>query len=65
MKLGTNLDVSNIRYTSKYLTTFDKEKKNSPNAKTLINKMKSSYPNAELSIALDIGSKVHKGEMKW
>ena len=31
----------------------------------LIDAMKKAYPQAGLSIALDIGAKVNKGEMKW
>lgn len=65
MKIGTELDVRNISYTRKYLTTFEQVKKHSPDAKALISKMTSLYPEAELSIALDIGAKVHQGEMKW
>lgn len=65
MKLGTKLDGSSIGYTSKYLMTFEKLKNNSQNAQALINKMALSYPKAQLPIALDIGAKVHKGEMKW
>jgi len=30
-----------------------------------IDAMKKAYPNAGLGIALDIGAKVNKGEMKW
>jgi hypothetical protein len=31
----------------------------------LIEAMKRVYPEAGLGIALDIGAKVNKGEMKW
>lgn len=65
MKQGTKLDVSNIRYTSTYLTTFEQEKNNSSDAKTLINKMSASFPDAQFPLSLNIGAKVHKGEMKW
>jgi len=65
MKLNTKLDASNISYTHQYLTTFEREKKNSPDANALINKIKLLYPQAQLPLALDIGAKVHKGEMKW
>jgi len=27
--------------------------------------MKAAYPDAGLAVALDIGAKVNKGEMKW
>lgn len=65
MKLGTKLDANNISYTSQYLIAFEQEKNKSKDANSLINNMKLLYPNAELPIALDIGAKVHKGEMKW
>mgnify|MGYP003503011952 CR=1 FL=1 len=35
------------------------------NAAALIEAMKTAYPNAGLMVALDIGAKVNKGEMKW
>jgi hypothetical protein len=31
----------------------------------LIEAMKKAYPSAALGVALDIGAKVNKGEMKW
>jgi len=31
----------------------------------LIDAMKAAYPDAGLFVALDIGAKVNKGEMKW
>lgn len=65
MKLGTKLDANNISYTSQYLTTFEQEKNKSKDANSLIKNMKQLYPDAKLPIALDIGAKVHKGEMKW
>lgn len=65
MKQGSELDAGNIRYTIKYLSTFEQAKENSTDANTLIHKMKHSYPHAQLPVALDIGAKVHMGEMKW
>lgn len=35
------------------------------NAAALIDAMKAAYPNAGLMVALGIGAKVNKGEMKW
>ena len=35
------------------------------NAAALVEAMKSAYPTAGLPIALEIGAKVNKGEMKW
>jgi glyoxylase-like metal-dependent hydrolase (beta-lactamase superfamily II) len=65
MKKGTKLDASNLHYTSTYLTTFEQAKKNSSDSKSLINKMNASYPDAQFPLSLNIGAKVHKGEMKW
>ena len=65
MKKGTKLDASNLQYTSTYLSTFEQAKKNSADSKGLINKMNVSYPDAQFPLSLNIGAKVHKGEMKW
>jgi glyoxylase-like metal-dependent hydrolase (beta-lactamase superfamily II) len=65
MAAGAALDVSAIRHTREYLQRFESE---TPKAKTgaeLIEAMKKAYPQAGLPIALDIGAKVAKGEMKW
>lgn len=65
MKQDTTLDATNLQYTSKYLTTFEQVKQSSSDAKTLINKMNVLYPDAQFALSLNIGAKVHKGEMKW
>ena len=52
-------------YTQAYLTRFEAELKKSADSAALIGAMKSAYPQAGLGIALDIGAKVNKGEMKW
>ena len=38
---------------------------NRTHSATLIEAMKSAYPAAGLMVALEIGAKVNKGEMKW
>ena len=43
----------------------EQEAARSGNAGELIAALKKAYPQAGLSIALDIGAKVNKGEMKW
>ena len=48
-----------------YLARFEPELAKAPNAAALIEAMKAAYPNAGLMVALDIGAKVNKGEMKW
>jgi len=65
MSAGTQIDASNISYTLNYLNVFEQSKKQSENAQSLINTMTKSFPEAQLPIALNIGAKVHMGEMKW
>lgn len=65
MAAGTALDVSSISHTRDYLQRFETETAKAKNAAELIETMKKAYPQAGLGIALDIGSKVAKGEMKW
>lgn len=62
---GTSLDTSNLRYTTEYLSTFLDETPKAANAAALTETMRRRYPDAGLGIALDIGAKVAKGEMKW
>lgn len=65
MAPGTPLDASNIRYTRDYLQRFEIEAGQAKNAAELIEAMKKAYPQAGEGLALDIGAKVNKGEMKW
>lgn len=65
MAPGTALDTGAIRYTREYLQRFDSEAAKAKTAAELIAAMKNAYPQAGLGIALDIGAKVNKGEMKW
>jgi glyoxylase-like metal-dependent hydrolase (beta-lactamase superfamily II) len=65
MAAGTALDASSIAYTREYLQRFDAEAAKAKNAADLIEAMQKAYPKAGLGIALDIGAKVNKGEMKW
>jgi glyoxylase-like metal-dependent hydrolase (beta-lactamase superfamily II) len=58
-------DASQIAYTQAYLARFESELAKAPNSGTLIEAMKSAYPAAGLMVALEIGAKVNKGEMKW
>lgn len=62
---GTALDASAIDYTRQYLLRFDNEAAKAKTGAELIDAMKRAYPEAGLGIALDIGAKVNKGEMKW
>ncbi|GAB3480367.1 MBL fold metallo-hydrolase [Marinomonas epiphytica] len=65
MKAGTALNTETIVYTQEYLRDFIEAKAGSKNSAELIEKMQQKYPNAQLPIALDIGAKVHMGEMPW
>ena len=65
MKAGTKLDASTISYSQQYLSDFQKAKGSSKNSTEVIDQMSSSYPDAQLPMALSIGAKVHMGEMKW
>jgi len=65
MNSGTRLEVDSINYTLSYLSKFGKALETSQNASEVIKTMKQTYSEQKLSIALDIGAKVHKGEMKW
>lgn len=62
---GTALEASTIRYTRDYLVRFEQELAKAKNSAELIAALKQAYPNVGLGIALDIGAKVNKGEMKW
>lgn len=62
---GTPQDASQLAYTQAYLARFEAELPKAANAAALIDTMSATYPQAGLGIALDIGAKVNKGEMKW
>ena len=62
---GQKQDASLLVYTQSYLTRFETELAKAPNSVALIEAMKSAYPAAGLMVALEIGAKVNKGEMKW
>ncbi|QLG89059.1 MBL fold metallo-hydrolase [Chitinibacter bivalviorum] len=65
MLAGSKMDISAINYTKAYLQSFEKNAAAAGNSAELIDSMKRAYPDAGLGIALDIGAKVNKGEMKW
>lgn len=58
-------DAAQIAYTRTYLQRFESALGEASDSAALIAKMKSAYPGAGLGVALDIGAKVNKGEMKW
>jgi glyoxylase-like metal-dependent hydrolase (beta-lactamase superfamily II) len=62
---GQKQDASQLAWTQSYLTRFETELAKAPSSTTLIEAMKSVHPTAGLMVALEIGAKVNKGEMKW
>ena len=58
-------DASTIAYTREYLVAFDEELTKASNSAALVRAMQERYPKAGMGVALDIGAKVAKGEMKW
>lgn len=62
---GQKQDASQLAYTQSYLRRFESELAKAPHSAALIEAMKSAYPTAGLMVALEIGAKVSKGEMKW
>ena len=62
---GQKNDASQIAWSQAYLTRYEQELPKAANSAALIDAMKKAYPEAGLGIALDIGAKVNKGEMKW
>ena len=65
MKEGTKLDIGTITYTKGYLQAFEKNAAATKSSAELIERMQKAYPDAPPGMALDIGAKVNKGEMKW
>jgi glyoxylase-like metal-dependent hydrolase (beta-lactamase superfamily II) len=62
---GAATDVTAIRYTRDYLVAFEEELAKPGDSSVLIAAMTQRYPGAGMSVALQIGAKVAKGEMKW
>ena len=62
---NTSQDVSQITYSLEYLKAYEKALDQTESSESLIKVMQQAYPDAKLEIALDIGAKVNKGEMKW
>jgi glyoxylase-like metal-dependent hydrolase (beta-lactamase superfamily II) len=65
MAPGSPTDASPIAYTRDYLLAFEEEVSKAADSAALIAAMTKRYPNAGLAVALNIGAKVAKGEMKW
>ncbi len=65
MQPDAAIDASAIQYTREYLLAFEEELAKANNSDELIEAMTRRYPNAKLSVALQIGAKVAMGEMDW
>ncbi|PDT04020.1 MBL fold metallo-hydrolase [Rhizobium chutanense] len=58
-------DLSGVAHTKAYLLAFEEELLKAPDAAALKAAMEARFPGLGMGVALDIGSKVAKGEMKW
>ncbi|MFG3591249.1 MBL fold metallo-hydrolase [Bradyrhizobium sp. RDI18] len=65
MAPGVATDLSGVQHTKAYLLAFEEELAKAKDAAALKAAMESRFPNLGMGVALDIGSKVAKGEMKW
>jgi glyoxylase-like metal-dependent hydrolase (beta-lactamase superfamily II) len=65
MASGAATDTTAIRYTRDYLVAFEEELAKAADSAALIAAMTRRYPSAGMGVALQIGAKVAKGEMKW
>lgn len=62
---GSVEDASQIGWTREYLQRFERELPQAADSAALIAAMRAAYPDAGLAVALEIGAKVAKGEMRW
>ena len=65
MAAGAATGLSTITFTRDYLVAFEQELAKAKNSTDLIAAMTNRYPNLGMTIALQIGAKVAKGEMQW
>lgn len=65
MKPEWPTDLSGVSFTRDYLVAYEEEFAKAKDSSELIAAMKKRYPDAGLDVALEIGAKVAKGEMKW
>lgn len=62
---GKHSGTQALQYTRDYLDAIEAEQAKAAESAALVEAMKRRYPDAQLPIALDLGAKVIKGEMKW
>jgi glyoxylase-like metal-dependent hydrolase (beta-lactamase superfamily II) len=58
-------DLSGVEHTKTYLIAFEEELAKAKDAAALKGAMEARFPGLGMGVALDIGSKVATGEMKW
>ncbi|MER9798698.1 MBL fold metallo-hydrolase [Mesorhizobium sp. M0142] len=58
-------DLSGVEHTKTYLIAFEEELAKAKDAAALKSAMEARFPGLGMGVALDIGSKVATGEMKW
>jgi glyoxylase-like metal-dependent hydrolase (beta-lactamase superfamily II) len=58
-------DLSGVAHTRAYLVAFEEELAKAKDAAALKSAMEARFPGLGMGVALDIGSKVATGEMKW
>jgi glyoxylase-like metal-dependent hydrolase (beta-lactamase superfamily II) len=58
-------DLSAVTFTRAYLLAFEEELARTADAAGLKSAMEKRFPDLGMGVALDVGSKVAKGEMKW
>ncbi|WP_175367693.1 MBL fold metallo-hydrolase [Tardiphaga robiniae] len=58
-------DLSGVAHTKAYLVAFEEELAKAKDSATLKSAMAARFPGLGMGVALDIGSKVATGEMKW
>jgi glyoxylase-like metal-dependent hydrolase (beta-lactamase superfamily II) len=65
MMPGVATDLSAVEHTKTYLLAFEEELAKAKDAAALKAAMEARFPGLGMGVALDIGSKVATGEMKW
>ncbi|MER8366973.1 MBL fold metallo-hydrolase [Mesorhizobium sp. M1378] len=58
-------DLSGVEHTKTYLIAFEEELAKAKDAAALKSAMEARFPGLGMGVALDIGSKIATGEMKW
>jgi glyoxylase-like metal-dependent hydrolase (beta-lactamase superfamily II) len=61
----SSTDLSGVEHTKAYLIAFEEELAKAKDAAALKSAMEARFPGLGMGVALDIGSKVATGEMKW